>query len=82
VLTDDKGHVACRAYGRPAPSNQDGNWILTWSGAASYWHYQCNSIQTRPERTYDLLIRVSDVSSGVEKVVVTPQLSGGGLELP
>ncbi|GAC1682635.1 MAG: hypothetical protein PVS2B2_21710 [Candidatus Acidiferrum sp.] len=82
VLTDDKGHVGCRAYGRPAPSNQDGNWILTWSGAASYWHYQCNSVQVQSNRTYDLAIRVTDVGAGIEKVIVTPRFTGGGNELP
>jgi hypothetical protein len=35
VLTDDKGHVACRAYGRPAPSNEDGIWVVTWGGGVS-----------------------------------------------
>jgi hypothetical protein len=39
VLTDDKGHVNCRAYGRPAPGNEDGIWVLTWGGDAAYWHY-------------------------------------------
>ena len=82
VLTDDKGHVACRAYGRPAPSNEDGVWVLTWGGSAAYWHYQCNFVRVHPNRTYDLVIRVTDVGTGIEKVVVTPRLRGGGLELP
>jgi hypothetical protein len=82
VLTDDKGHVICRAYGRPAPSNEDGNWVLTWGGAAAYWHHQFNFVQVHPNRIYDLMIRVTDVGQGIEKVVVTPRLTGGGLELP
>jgi hypothetical protein len=82
VLTDDTGHITCHAYGRPAPSNDDGIWVLTWGGAAAYWHHQCNFVQVHPNRIYDLAIRVSDVQPGIEKVVVTPRLKGGGLELP
>jgi hypothetical protein len=40
ILTDDKGRVTCRAHGRPAPSNEDGIWVLTWGGAVAYWHHQ------------------------------------------
>jgi hypothetical protein len=82
VLTDDKGYVACRAYGRPAPSNVDGVWVLTWGGAAAYWHHQCNFVRVHPNRIYDLAIRVKDIGPSVEKVVVTPRLTAGGIELP
>lgn len=85
VLTDDRGHVACRASGRPAPpskGDEDRIWVLTWGGTAAYWHHQCNFVQVRPNRAYDLAIRVSDVGRGVENVVVTPKITGGGLELP
>jgi len=82
VLADDQGHIACRAYGRPRPSNEDGIWVLTWGGTVAYWHHQCNFVQVHPNRIYDLVIRVTDVGPDVEKVVVTPRLKGGGLELP
>ena len=82
VLTDDEGYVACRAYGRPAPSNVDGVRVLTWGGAAAYWHHQCNFVRVHPNRMYDLAIRVKDIGPSAEKVVVTPRLRGGGLELP
>lgn len=83
VLTDDKGHVACRAEGSPAPSNGEETWVLTWGGPdAAYWHHRCNFVQVYPGRTYDLVIRVTNVGQAVEKVVVTPELTGGGLELP
>ena len=54
VLTDDKVYVACRAYGRPAPSNVAGVWVLTWGGDAAYWHHQCNFVRVHPNRMYDL----------------------------
>jgi hypothetical protein len=82
ILTDDRGSVACRAYGRPAPSNVDGVWVLTWGGSAAYWHHQCNLVRVHPNRMYDLAIRVTDTGPSVEKVVVRPKLTGGGLELP
>ena len=82
VLTDDKGHVACRAEGSPAPSNGEENWVLAFGGYAAYWHHRCNFVQVYPGRAYDLVIRVTNVGQPVEKVVVTPELRGGGLELP
>ena len=82
VLTDDKGHLACHAEGSPAPSNGEENWVLTFGGNAAYWHHRCNFVQVYPGRAYDLVIRVINVGQAVDKVVVTPELRGGGLELP
>jgi len=82
VLTDDKGLVSCRALGRPASSNENGIWVLMSDGGAAYWHRKCNFVQVHRNRTYDLAIRVTDVGQSGEKVVVTPELTGGGLELP
>jgi hypothetical protein len=82
VLTDDEGQIACRADGRPAPSNGEGTWVLTWGGDVAYWHHKCSFVHVYPNRGYDLVIRVKDVGLGVEKVVVTPKFKGGGLELP
>jgi hypothetical protein len=82
-LTDGKGRVACHAKGRPADGNMDGVWVLmSGPGEAGYWHYECNSVRISRFRTYDLMIRVTDVSPGADNVVVTPTLRGGGTELP
>jgi hypothetical protein len=82
-LTDGNGNVACNASGRPADANEDGIWVLmSGPGEAGYWHYQCNFVPVSSFRTYDLMIRVSDVGSNAAKVVVTPTLKGGGIELP
>jgi hypothetical protein len=82
LLTDDKGHLACRAEGSPAPSNGEENWVLTFGGDAAYWHHRCNFVQVYPGRAYDLVIRVKNAGQAVKKVVATPGLRGGGLELP
>jgi hypothetical protein len=82
ILQDDKGGVTCHAMGRPAPANRDGIWVLVSGGVTGYWHYQCNFVQIYHKKNYDLTIRVSDVGPVTEKVVVTPTLEGGGLELP
>ncbi len=66
----------------PAPSNGEENWVLTFGGDAAYWHHRCNFVQVYPGRAYDLVIRVINVGQAVDKVVVTPELRGGGLELP
>jgi hypothetical protein len=82
VLTDDKGHLACRAEGSPAPTNGEENWVLAFGGETAYWHHRCNFVQVYPGRAYDLVIRVKNAGQTVEKVVVAPGLRGGGLELP
>ena len=82
TLKDENGNVACHALGRPGSGNRDGIWVLMSGGETGYWHYQCNFIQVFPDRKYDLMIRVTDVGSGVDKLVVTPTLRGGGIELP
>lgn len=84
LLADEKGQISCRASGRPGSFNEDANWVLT-SGAgvdASYWHHACIFFKIHSNRTYDLTIRVTDVGPGMEKVVVIPELTGGGQELP
>jgi hypothetical protein len=81
-LTDGKGNIACHATGRPANGNRDGVWVLMSGGETGYWHYQCTFVRMSPFRTYDLMIRVTDVGSQAGKVVVTPTLKGGGIELP
>jgi len=82
-LTDAKGNVACHASGRPADGNRDGIWVLmSGPGEAGYWHYQCNFIQVSSFKDYDLMIRTTDVGPGVGRLVVTPTLNGGGIELP
>ena len=82
-LTDGKGNIACHALGRPADGEKDGVWVLmSGAGEAGYWHYQCNPARVSSFRTYSLMIRVSDVGPGAEKLVVTPTLNGGGTELP
>jgi hypothetical protein len=61
----------------------DGVWVLMSGGdEAGYWHYECNPAQVFPDRTYDLMIRISEVGQGIERVLVTPTLNGGGIELP
>ena len=82
-LTDGKGNVVCHASGRPADSNSDGVWILmSGPGVAGYWHYQCNGFHVCTLGTYELIIRVAEVGSHAERVVVVPTLRGGGIELP
>lgn len=83
TLTDGKGNVVCHASGRPADGNMDGVWVLmSGPDEAGYWHYQCNFVRVSRFKAYDLMIRVVDVGSGAEKVVVIPTLKGGGTELP
>jgi hypothetical protein len=82
-LTDGKGNVACHAIGSPTDANKDGAWVLMSApGEAGYWHYGCNFVPVSTFRSYDLMIRVSDVGPNANKVVVTPTLNGGGIELP
>jgi hypothetical protein len=82
-LTDAKGNVTCHALGRPADDNRDGVWVLmSGPDEAGFWHYQCNSVRVSSFKAYDLMIRVTDVGPGADKVVVTPTLNGGGIELP
>lgn len=82
-LTDAKGNAVCHASGRPADSNSDGVWVLmSGPGVAGYWHYQCNGFRISTLGSYELIIRVTDVGSHAERVVVVPTLRGGGIELP
>ena len=83
TLTDGSRDVVCFAYGRPADANRDGVWVLM-SGQfeAGYWHYQCNFVRVSRFRSYDLMIRISDVGPGTDRVMVIPTLKGGGTELP
>jgi hypothetical protein len=82
VLTDSHGKQVCNATGRPADSNEDGIWVLMSGADAAYWHWQCNHIQIHPNESYNLLIRAVSATPSDQKVVVTPIISGGGLELP
>ena len=82
VLTDGHGREVCKATGRPADSNEDGIWVLRSGRDAIYWHWQCNHIQMYSDESYNLLIRVVSAAQPDVKVVVTPILKGGGLELP
>jgi hypothetical protein len=87
-LVDGKANVVCHASGRPADTNSDGVWVLMGGpgvggpGVAGYWHYQCNGFRVSTLGTYELKIHVTDVGPYAEKVVVTPTLEGGGIELP
>ena len=81
-LTDGKGNVACHAIGRPADGSRDGIWVLMSGGETGYWHYQCNFVRVSSFTVYDLMIRVTDVGPQANRVVVTPTLRGGGIELP
>jgi hypothetical protein len=60
-LTDGQGNIACQAIGRPAGGNRDGVWVLMSGLVAGYWHYRCTSVRVSPFKTYDLMIRVTDV---------------------
>lgn len=82
VLADAHGKEVCKATGRPADSNEDGIWVLMSGADAAYWHWQCNHVQIRSNDSYDLVIRVFSAAQSDQRVVVTPILSGGGLELP
>jgi hypothetical protein len=82
VLTDDRGHVSCRASGRPGTGTTDQVWVLMSGWGTAYWHNNCVRVPVYPTRTYDLAIRVTDVGQGVERIVVAPELTGGGFELP
>jgi hypothetical protein len=82
VLADDAGHVTCKVSGRPSPSNEAGVWVLMSGGGAAYWQYGCNEVQIDPHRGYDLTVQVINVEAGIERVVVAPILTGGGVELP
>jgi hypothetical protein len=63
-LTDGKGKVACRAVGKPADTNKDGVWVLMSApGEAGYWHYGCNFVPVSTFRSYDLMIRVTEVGA-------------------
>jgi hypothetical protein len=66
-----------------AEANRDGVWVLM-SGQvkAGYWHYQCNFVRVSRFKSYDLMIRISDVGPGADRVMVIPTLKGGGTELP
>jgi hypothetical protein len=82
-LVDDRGNEVCQAVGRPANENRDGVWVLmSGPGVSGYWHYQCNSIRVSMLRQYDFMIRVSNVGENAPRLVVTPTLRGGGVELP
>jgi hypothetical protein len=82
VLTDSHGKDVCRASGRPKDSNEDGIWVLMSGAEAAYWHWQCNHVPIHLNESYNLVIRVTSADQTPEKVVVTPRLQGGGLELP
>jgi len=82
TLTDGHGRDVCKAIGHPADSNEDGIWVLRSGADAAYWHWQCNHIQMYSDESYNLLIRVVSAAQSDQKVVVTPILKGGGLELP
>jgi hypothetical protein len=82
-LTDGNGSVVCFAYGRPADANREGVWVLmSGQDEVGYWHYQCNFVRVSRFKSYDLMIRVSDVGPGADRVMVIPTLEGGGTELP
>ncbi len=82
VLTDSHGKEVCKATGRPADSNEDGIWVLMSGADAAYWHWQCNHVQIRSNESYNLVIRAVSAAQSDQRVVVTPILKGGGLELP
>ncbi len=82
VLTDSHGREVCKATGRPADSNEDGIWVLMSGADAAYWHWRCNHVQIRSNESYNLVIRAFNAAQSDQRVVVTPILKGGGLELP
>jgi hypothetical protein len=81
-LTDDHGKETCHGSGQPGSGNRDGMWVLMSGGESGYWHWQCTHVQVHPNVSYTLIIRVTNPAAKDEKVVVTPRLEGGGLDLP
>ena len=82
TLTDDQGKEACHGLGQPSAGNGDGMWVLMSGGESGYWHWRCNHVLVRSNAAYTLVIRVTGANPKDERVVVTPKLQGGGLELP
>ena len=81
-LITDQGKEACHASGKPDSGNRDGIWVLMSGGKSGYWHWQCNHIRVYPNVAYTLTVRVTGADATGEKVVVSPRLEGGGLDLP
>jgi hypothetical protein len=82
TLTDDQGKEACHGLGQPSSGNRDGMWVLMSDGESGYWHWGCNHVPVHSKATYTLVILVTGADPKDERVVVTPTLQGGGLELP
>ena len=82
VLTDSHGKQICNATGRPADGNEDGIWVLRSGEGAAYWHWRCDDLQINSNYYYNLVIIAVITAQSDQKVVVSPILKGGGLELP
>ncbi len=82
TLTEDRGKEVCHGSGQPGSGNADGMWVLMSGGESGYWHWQCNHVPVHSNRAYTLVIQVTGADPKDERVVVTPELRGGGLELP
>ena len=81
VLTDGRGHEACKAAGTP-DNNRDGVWVLTTGFGTAFWHRHCTHVQTRASESYELVVRIKIVDPRSGDIAVTPLLVGGGLEFP
>ena len=82
VLTDGRGHEACKAVGSPEDNNRDGVWVLTTGFGTSYWHRRCTHVQLHASQSYDLILRIKAIDPRSGNLAVTPILEGGGIEFP
>ena len=82
-VTDDQGHVVCKASGNFSDGIVENGWIITSTdSSAAIYQTVCVDIPIRKHRTYVLTVSLSDVDPDSKAIYLKPYISGGGNELP
>jgi|HubBroStandDraft_6_1064221.scaffolds.fasta_scaffold296047_2 hypothetical protein len=83
ILVDQSGQIVCQGSGKPGDGQNERIWVLMSSGfEAAFWHWHCVHLPLKPNISYTLTLRVSNVDAKTPKINLLPVLSGGQLDLP
>ena len=76
ILVDQSGHIVCHGSGTPGDGQNERIWVLMSSGSeAAFWHWHCVQMPLKPNVSYTLTLRVSNVDPKTPKINLLPVLS-------
>ena len=83
LLVDQNGQTICQGSGMPRDGQNEHIWVVMSSGLeAAFWHWNCVHMPLKPNVSYALTLRISNVDPKTPKINLLPVLEGGQLDLP